>query len=72
MLRERIVAQTAEINDQESEFQELQLLCKDLQLDFKDANFRPKVAQMQAYDEHTQFTEGNITVYLAELEEYIA
>ena len=27
---------------------------------------------MQSYDEHTQFTEGNITVYLAELEEYIA
>lgn len=25
-----------------------------------------------SYDEHTQFNEGNITAYLAELEEYIA
>ena len=71
-LRERIVTHTAEINDQEAEFQELQLLCKDLVLDFKDANFQTKVAQTQAYDEHTQFTESNITNYLAELEEYIA
>ena len=43
-LRERIVSQTAQINDQEQEFQELQLLCKDLVLDFKEANFYPKVA----------------------------
>ena len=41
-------------------------------LDFKDANFQSKVAQPQSYDEHTMFTEGNITSYLAELEEYIA
>ena len=71
-LRERIVSQTAQINDQEQEFQELQLLCKDLVLDFKEANFYPKVASQQAYDEHTSFTESNITQYLGELEEYIA
>jgi hypothetical protein len=47
-------------------------LSKDLVLDFKEANFAPKVASMQAYDEHTSFTEGNITQYLGELEEYIA
>ena len=41
-------------------------------LDFKEANFYPKVASQQAYDEHTSFTEGNITQYLGELEEYIA
>ena len=43
-LRERIVTLTAEINDQEQEFQEMQLLCKDLVLDFKEANFYPRVA----------------------------
>ena len=71
-LRERIVAGTTEINDQEAEFKELQLLCQDLTLDFKEANFQPRVAQQQTYDEHTVFTETNITTYLAELEEYIA
>lgn len=71
-LRERIVELTAEINDQEEEFQEMQLLCRDLVLDFKEANFYPSVAQQQAYDEHTSFTESNITQYLGELEEYIA
>jgi len=70
--RERIVEHTAEINDQELEFHELQLICKDLVLDFKQANFNSKVAQQQNYDEHTQFTEGNIANYLGELEEYIA
>ena len=36
-LRERIVQSTVEINDQEQEFKELQLLCQELSLDFKDA-----------------------------------
>ena len=48
------------------------MLCKDLVLDFKTASFYPKVATQQAYDEHTTFTEGNISQYLGELEEYIA
>ena len=30
------------------------------------------MANSQAYDEDTQFTEGNIAVYLSELEEYIS
>ena len=71
-LREKIVTSTAEMQDQQAEFKELQLLCEDLQLDFKGAHFTPKVATSMSYDEHTQFNEGNITAYLAELEEYIA
>ena len=51
---------------------ELQLTCQELVLDFKQANFSTKVATQQSYDEHTHFTEGNITGYLAELEEYLA
>ena len=51
---------------------ELQLLCKDLVLDFKGAKFDTTVSTSQQYDEHTNFTEGNITTYLAELEEYIS
>ena len=71
-LRERIVTNTAEINDQEQEFLELQLLCKDLALDFKSSGFQTRVATTMSYDEHTNFTEGNITTYLSELEEYLA
>ena len=71
-LRDRILEETQCVNDQEAEFNELQLLCQDLVLDFKDANFHTNVAQQMQYDEHTMFSEGNITNYLAELEEYIS
>ena len=71
-LRERIVGSTGEINDQEQEFQEMQLICQELTLDFKDAQFSTNVSTAQSYDEHTHFTEQNITTYLAELEEYIS
>ena len=52
-LREKIVNQTSSINDQESEFMELQLICKDLVLDFRGANFSSKVANQMTYDDHT-------------------
>ena len=71
-LRERIVGSTGEINDQEQEFQEMQLICQELTLDLKDAQFSSNVSTAQSYDEHTHFTEQNITTYLAELEEYIS
>ena len=47
-------------------------MCKDLVLDFKTAKFDTTVSTNMQYDEHTNFTEGNITTYLAELEEYIS
>jgi len=34
--------------------------------------FNAKVANKMQYDEHTVFTENNITLYLAEVEEYIS
>ena len=43
-LRERIVGSTGEINDQEQEFQEMQLICQELTLDFKDAQFSTNVS----------------------------
>ena len=71
-LRDKILEHTREINEQEAEFNEVQLLCQDLVLDFKDANFHTNVATQMQYDEHTMFTEGNVTNYLAELEEYFS
>jgi len=39
---------------------------------FKTSQFFLSVAQNMQYDEDTQFNENNVTIYLAELEEYIA
>ena len=39
---------------------------------FKQSQFFLSVAQNMQYDEETQFNENNVTVYLAELEEYIS
>ena len=50
----------------------MQLLCQDLALDFKQSGFQTRVATTMDYNEHTNFTEGNITTYLSELEEYLA
>ena len=47
-------------------------MCQDLALDFKNAGFSTRVATTMTYDEHTNFTESNITAYLSELEEYLA
>ena len=71
-LREEIMGYNDEINEQEEDFKEVQLMCDELVLDFKGAMFQTSVATPMDYDQHTQFTETNITQYLAELEEYIA
>ena len=39
---------------------------------FKSSKFFLAVAQNMVYDEETQFNENNVTMYLAELEEYIS
>jgi hypothetical protein len=39
---------------------------------FKRSSFFLSVAQNMQYDEDTMFNENNVTVYLAELEEYIS
>jgi hypothetical protein len=41
-------------------------------LAFRDSQFRLTVAQSLPYDEDMQFKEHNTTLYLAELEEFIA
>lgn len=39
---------------------------------FKQSQFFLSVAQHMQYDDDTQFNENNVTMYLAELEEYIS
>ena len=45
---------------------------KDMVMLFKKSHFFLSVAQSMHYDEDTQFKENNVTMYLAELEEYIS
>ena len=39
---------------------------------FKKSQFFLNVAQNMQYDDETQFNENNVTLYLAELEEYVS
>ena len=39
---------------------------------FRKSHFFLSVAQNMQYDEETQFNESNVTLFLAELEEYIS
>lgn len=47
-------------------------ISKELVRQFQEVRFNAKVANKMQYDEHTVFTENNITLYLAEVEEYIS
>ena len=70
--REEIMTKSQEIDDQEEEFSEARKISQDLVQQFQDVRFNAKVAHKCQYDEHTVFTENNITLYLAEIEEYIS
>lgn len=39
---------------------------------FNEAKFSSSVSTKMKYDENTQFNEGNIVLYLSEVEEYIS
>lgn len=54
------------------EFAEMQVMVCDLVCQFREAKFASKVSDRMNYDENTHFKESNITVYLAELEEYLS
>ena len=71
-MRSKIVRINQEIGGVQSDFAEMQLLCKDLVNEFKKAKFSTRVATQWIYDEHTNFNENNITMYLSEIEEQIS
>jgi uncharacterized coiled-coil DUF342 family protein len=71
-LRDQIQRGQAECDDVIDEFGEMQGLVEEMVNTFKAARFTARVAESMQYDEHTQFNENNVTIYLAELEEYIS
>ena len=70
--REKIMQGHKEIDTQEEEFDEAMKISRELVRQFQEVRFNAKVANKMTYDEHTVFTENNITLYLAEVEEYIS
>lgn len=71
-LRTKICNDTQQMNDVQKDFLEIEKIAGALAKEFRDTNFKTKVAEKQQYDENTNFTENNVGMYLAELEEYIS
>lgn len=71
-LKKQILLNTEEVNDVQEEFDEIQEVVRELVKKFQDAKFATKVGTKMQYNKETTFNENNITIYLAELEEYFA
>lgn len=71
-LKQQIVLNTEEVTEVQDEFDEIQQVVMQLVKQFGAAKFATKVGNKMQYNEETTFNENNITMYLAELEEYFA
>lgn len=60
----------SQIKDIENQMTVIRDYVKEMVDVFKKSQFFLSVAQNMQYDEDTQFNENNVTMYLAELEEY--
>jgi hypothetical protein len=78
-LKQEIDEVKTSMEDKEKEMQELEGKMAKIQNDvqkmvtkFQESKFRPAVTQPMNYDEETVFNNKNVTMFLAELEEYIS
>jgi hypothetical protein len=71
-IKERIAAKDEQTNQMEQELGNIKDNVKSMVGDFSKSKFFLSVAQNMHYDDQTQFNEGNVTMYLGELEEYIS
>uniref|UniRef100_A0A7S3NV14 ODAD1 central coiled coil region domain-containing protein n=1 Tax=Euplotes crassus TaxID=5936 RepID=A0A7S3NV14_EUPCR len=78
-LKQEISNVKSGMDSKENEMKELEGKMANLQNDvqkmvtkFQESKFRPAVAQPMSYDEETVFNNKNVTMFLAELEEYIS
>lgn len=62
----------SQIGDIESQLQTIKSFVENTVREFNASQMRLTVAQSMQYEEETQFNENNVTLYLAELEEYIS
>mmetsp|Transcript_7149 Transcript_7149/g.5122 ORF Transcript_7149/g.5122 Transcript_7149/m.5122 type:complete len:108 (+) Transcript_7149:1024-1347(+) len=61
-----------QIGDIESQLATIKSFVENTVREFKVSQMKLTVAQPMQYEEETQFNENNVTLYLAELEEYIS
>lgn len=78
-LKQEISDVKASMDEKEREMQNLEDKMRTIQNDvqkmvtkFQESKFRPAVTQPMNYDEETVFNNKNVTMFLAELEEYIS
>jgi chromosome segregation ATPase len=78
-LKDEIESVNANMSDKDKEMEELENKMSKIQSSvqkmvtkFQESKFRPAVTQPMNYDEDTVFNNKNITLFLAELEEYIS
>eukprot|EP00347_Sterkiella_histriomuscorum_P022526 403338159 len=71
-IRQQTNIKESQIQDIEGQMGTIRDYVKQMVDMFKQSQFFLSVAQNMQYDEETQFNENNVTLYLAELEEYIS
>lgn len=71
-LKRQIMLNNEEVDEVQGEFDEIQQVVMMLVEKFQEAKFATKVGNKMQYNDQTTFNENNITLYLAELEEYFA
>jgi hypothetical protein len=71
-MKKRIGEKEKQVKMMETELQDIKQFVEGMVGDFGKSKFFLSVAQGMQYDEDTQFNEGNVTMYLGELEEYIS
>jgi hypothetical protein len=71
-MKNQVSRRHTQIGDVEGQMQEIRDHVRQMVELFKLSHFSLAVAKNMQYDEHTQFNENNTTMFLAELEEYMA
>ena len=66
------ITKDSQIHEIEGQMSKIRDYVKEMVDFFEKSQFFLNVAQHMQYDEDTQFNENNVTLYLAELEEYIS
>ena len=61
-----------QISNIESQMSQIKDFVEQMVACFRSSHFKLAVASRMQYDEQTQFNENNVTMYLAELEEFVS
>ena len=68
----QIASKESQIGDIENQMVRIRDFVWSMISKFNESRFQLAVASHQQYDEETQFNENNVTLYLAELEEFVS